>query len=261
MGSEMCIRDRELKVQCCLGLSPSGVITMFLVEGVLYGILGIVIGYILGFVLNKTLIGIGILPMSFYLNFSSLSVSLTTLVILLVSLISIMYPAYKASYLVNPSLRRRWELPTRPRGDEWYVPFPFRIPSEREVFGILVYLREYFSGEARETRFFRVEGLNLSLHPKEPKITMRVTLAPFELQIVQDVTIMFRQAEKGFAMDLYLKKLSGSRSVWTTSNVYFIDSLRKQLLLWRSLPTEVHRGYIKTAMASLSHGDEENPKS
>jgi hypothetical protein len=39
--------------------------------------------------------------------------------------------------------------------------------------------------------------------------------------------------------------LTGRYETWRTSNYYFVDSLRKQLLLWRSLREEDRRKYLE----------------
>ncbi len=84
-------------------------------------------------------------------------------------------------------------------------------------------------------------------------LRFKVALAPFEMNVVQQAEIAVLAYEIGriYALTLRLKRLSGLRDLWVANNYYFIDDLRKQLLLWRSLSVEEHRRYGERAKRRL----------
>jgi hypothetical protein len=52
---------------------------------------------------------------------------------------------------------------------------------------------------------------------------------------------------KKYGLILLINKLTGPQDVWINSNYWFIDDIRKQLLLWRSLPPEERQRLIEKA--------------
>ncbi|RLF23758.1 MAG: hypothetical protein DRN15_02045 [Thermoprotei archaeon] len=245
-------RVREIFTYSSLGLSPIGVASMFVSETLVYAILGALVGYIIGFYTNLVFISTGLLPGYFVLNYSSLFVLVAIACIILATLTSAAYPASIAAKMVTPSLERRWKPPTKPRGDEWDIPLPLRVPSRKEALGVIEYLREYFEGEGRETRTFMVRELKGIQYDKNALLLI-VGLAPYEMQVNQEVAISasLLPEEKRYAFSLHLRRISGARSIWVSSNYYFIDSIRKQLLLWRSLPSKEQAKYIERAEKAL----------
>jgi len=80
-------------------------------------------------------------------------------------------------------------------------------------------------------------------------LSAEVSLAPFEANISQQVVISVnydKTVAKGFTT-LTTRRTGGTRSTWITSNYNFIDDVRKQVLLWRSLSPEEHETYIRGA--------------
>jgi len=188
---------------------------------------------------------LNLLPPGYAFNYASVSLLVSLLSLTAAVFAVVTYPAYLAGRLVTPSLRRKWELPTRPRGDVWEIPLMVRVTSESEARGIVAFLREYYSGFGAEKRFFVVTSI-LGYDPGEARLRIRVNLAPFEAHVSQDVSIDAVRDKSGtYNFLVRLNRLSGSKDVWRNNNYYFIDDLRKQILLWRSLPLDVRRKYEK----------------
>jgi len=239
-------RARNIEVYSLTGLNPRGGMFIILSESAIYAAIAVMLGYIVGIALNLALNQMGILPTIYVLNYSSFSVALTLAGIILVVLSASIYPILTTSKMVAPSLERKWELPTKPKGDEWEVPVPLALESRREAHGILWYLHEYFGGEGRETRYFSVLILQ---NPLEDEGTLELTasLAPRESHVTQRVKISLAESpdKKRYGFSIYVNRLTGTYSTWRTSNYYFIDSVRKQLLLWRSLPEDKRGQYME----------------
>jgi len=244
-------RSRNIEIYSLTGLNPRGSMFIILSESAIYATIAVMFGYIVGIALNLALNKMGILPSIYILNYSSFSVALTLAGIVLVVLSASIYPILTTSKMVAPSLERKWELPTKPKGDEWGVPVPLALESRREAYGILWYLHEYFSGEGRETRYFSVLSLQ---DPSEDgrSLDLTASLAPRESHVTQTVKIGLSESpdKKRYGFSIYVKRMTGTYPTWRTSNYYFIDSVRKQLLLWRSLPEEKREHYMRITRAA-----------
>ena len=69
-------------------------------------------------------------------------------------------------------------------------------------------------------------------------MTSRVWLAPFDFGIMQQVEILFCPSEEnpGFLeIRVRLKRKTGEVNAWGRINKAFVNDLRKQLLIWRSM--------------------------
>ncbi len=89
-------RIKEIHIFSSIGLAPSHIGMLFIAEALVYAILGSVAGYLLGQFTSKILVWTGWLP-DLYLNFSSVSAVMTTLIVVGVVLLSTLYPARKAA--------------------------------------------------------------------------------------------------------------------------------------------------------------------
>ncbi|MEM1697870.1 MAG: hypothetical protein QXG48_04375, partial [Thermofilaceae archaeon] len=85
---------------------------------------------------------------------------------------------------------------------------------------------------------------------KQLTLRCRVALAPYELGITQtvEVSITFNEGEKRFRLNATMKHETGPEQMWEKLSYYFLDDMRKQLLLWRSLNVEEHRRYMERAL-------------
>jgi len=239
------VRERvgEIRILALSGLAPRESMIMLIVESGIYAIAGGICGYFAGFALNKILASVGMLPSYFPFNYASMSILYSLFTIILASLLGAIFPSFTAAKMVTPSLKRKWELPTKPRGDSWGIPLPFRIPTREAAIGMLFFLKEYFEKGGRIGRMYKVRGISdVSLE----KMSLEIELdhAPYELNVTSHVVIQILEAEGNYVFNVNCRKLTGPRSMWVSSNYSFIDALRKQFILWGSLSESEKEKYI-----------------
>jgi len=238
------IRRREIQTYASLGLSPSGATMMFITEAMVYALIGAVLGFLLGFGLDFTFISLRILPSGFTFNFTSWSMLLALLMIIVATLGGSIYPSRVSSKLITPSLTRRWKPTSRAKGKEWNMELPMKLLHQEETLGVLRYLKEYYYGLGYEKPNFRVESEPL-LDESEGKLTVRVRLSPFEMGLVQDAIFDFVQTPTfEYVLYLTLKLVAGDPGLWQARNEPFLDDVRAQVLLWRSLTPEQRERYL-----------------
>ncbi len=85
------------------------------------------------------------------------------------------------------------------------------------------------------------------------RISMRVWLAPFDMGVSQDADIILLPSpEPGlYELQLRLWRQSGEIAAWQRVNRGFLGDLRKQLLLWRTIPRETQQEYILRGRAHV----------
>lgn len=241
-------RTREIGILGAVGASPLQIAGMFLGEIVTYAIVSVIIGYVTGIVLLQTLTSMGLFIFEgFFPNYSSMFAAFVISLILLSVLIPSLYPLYKASRIVTPSLERKWKLPTKPVGDKWLIPLPFVFVSESEAHGMLMFLKEYLSTFTLEGfgAPFVTKSIAYREGEKEKILSVTMHIAPFPAGIHQkvDVNIRFDPSIKRWASSLQITRIVGELNMWQKSNYIVIDALRKQFLQWRGLPESVKNKY------------------
>ncbi|ABN70489.1 protein of unknown function DUF214 [Staphylothermus marinus F1] len=244
-------RRREIFIYAALGLSPSQIGLMFIAEALAYALIATVIGYVTGILITTT--AATFLPGVFRPNYSSGYVVLAIAATFISVLTATIYPVFKASKMALPSLRRKWEFPTKPKGDEWIIPMPFKITSYRELVGSLYYVYEYISGfTSPDIGNFVVEKISISKTTMNSKNVVIlggiVRLKPWHAGVKQEFQIRALEVNPNeWEISIYLKRLSGNTRLWIRSNKFFIDALRKQLLLWRTITPDEKKQYIEKA--------------
>jgi len=241
-------RIRDIGVYSVVGLSPMHVAFMFLAESLTYALVGGITGYVVAMAVNMS---VSVMyPGTIIQNMSSSAVIYSLLISMLVMVISSIYPLYKASKLVTPSLERKWRIPTKPIGDKWSIPMPFFATSTEEVEGILAFLREFFQAHVGESPpNFSILGMK----PEEGEVEgapikgiyTDVRIAPYESGVHQTSRVLFRKVGERWEMLSLVTRLSGAPPEWMKLNTRFTDNLRKQLLLWRSMTPEERRRYME----------------
>lgn len=86
----------------------------------------------------------------------------------------------------------------------------------------------------------------------------RVWLAPFDFGIMQRVDVQFSPATEDpefLEIKALLVREAGEANAWRRINKAFINQLRKQLLMWRSLD-EVARARYEQALDAAQKGKE-----
>ena len=232
-------RRREIHIFSSIGLSPTHIAVQFLAEAATYAVVGSIIGYILSLAVMKYMGG----TLGLVLDYSSGTVALTIAICMAAVLASSLYPAITAARLVTPSLERRWTPPTKPIGDAWDIPLPFTVGSEEEVNKQIEFIKEFLRGhELTDAPVFSVKRYGDEQLTKDGTIIKRINvemnLAPYDTGISQYASISWikKPEEKVWEVILTLNRISGLTEDWTRTALNFIDEVRKQFLLWKSLP-------------------------
>jgi hypothetical protein len=254
-------REKEIYTFSALGLAPKHVATLFFAESTVFSLLGGMGGYLLAQGTLKILTvladyGWVVVP---EMNMSSTNTIVTILIVMATVLVSAIYPAVKASKSANPGLMRVWR-PPEPVGDELDLVFPFTV-SEYDITGVVSFLKEHFDNYSdtglghfmsSDTRLAREQGGQLGLHA-------RLALAPFDLGVSQSFQLCSAPSEiPGIdEVRIRLERASGQPKDWQRLNKVFMDDLRKQFLIWRSLPQETMEQYRRRTLVTLGQGQQE----
>lgn len=244
-------RKREIFIYAALGLSPSQIGLMFIAEALAYALIATVVGYVTGILITTS--AATFMPEIFRPNYSSEYVVLAIAATFISVLAATIYPVFKASKMALPSLRRKWEFPTKPKGDEWVIPMPFKITSYKELIGSLYYVYEYISGfTSPDIGNFVIEKISIGKTTMNGKNVVVlggvVRLKPWHAGVKQEFQIRALEVNPNeWEISIYLKRLSGNTRLWIRSNKFFIDALRKQLLLWRTITLDEKKQYIAKA--------------
>ncbi|MEM3647720.1 MAG: M28 family peptidase [Thermoproteota archaeon] len=249
-------RIKSLSVYVVVGATPSQTAGIFLSESIVYGILSSVFGYILGVVGVSVMMRLGAYTPDFFPNFASSFILVVVALALFIPLIATVQPAVKAWRLVTPSLERKWKIP-EPVGDYWTIPLPFVATDENELMGIMAFIREFLESSmgTEKTGLFATEAVGFSEQREGDKtikrLSAKIRLAPFDLAIMEDFEIEAVTQMKRYNMTLRFVRTSGILKNWITSNKAFIDVMRKQFLIWRTLPPSEREYYIGEAGKKL----------
>ncbi len=258
-------RQKEIYTFSALGLAPRHVATLFFAESMVYSLIGGLGGYLLAQGTTKILTvlsehGIVRVP---EMNMSSTNTIVTILIVMATVLVSAIYPAVKASRSANPGLMRMWR-PPAPNGDILDLVFPFTV-SAYDITGVVSFLKEHF-GNHTDTGLGQFMTSNVQLAKEADGnlgLDAQLALAPFDLGVSQ--TFALRSAPSEIPgideVRVILKRLSGQPKDWSRLNKVFLDDLRQQFLIWRSIPHETMELYRERTLAVLgkSNTDENTP--
>ena len=192
------------------------------------------------------------------LNYSSLSAVFSTIIIFITVLLSTLYPARKASQMAVPDVTRKWVLP-EPKGDDWEFEFPFTV-SEFEVLGLVTFLTEYFNSyQDVSLGNFYTNGATLKYEKLESGknkyiIETEIWLAPFDLGVSQRLKMVMEPLGQYnfYVINLFMKRTSGEFNDWKRLNRRFLDGIRKQFLIWRTVSSEIKKDYEKQGKEKLN---------
>ncbi len=236
-------RVREISIYSSVGLAPVHIAFLFLAEACVYAIVGAVLGYLMGQAIATTLVNFGWLA-GLTLNYSSMSTVVATIIVMIVVLLSTLYPAIKASRMAVPDIERKWKLP-EPEGDVWHFNLPFTV-LEEEALGLNVFMRDYFEAHADESASdFYTDQVAFSAMESEDayQISMMVWLAPYDLGVSQSIQFVTSpvggEEEDLYKITLDVHRESGEIASWKRVNRRFLNLLRKQLLIWRTFSVDI----------------------
>ncbi|HSV27365.1 MAG TPA: ABC transporter permease, partial [Sedimentisphaerales bacterium] len=247
-------REREIYTFSSLGLAPAHVAGLFFAEASVYAVVGGMGGYLLGQIVAKVT---GIMAEQGWvavptMNFSSTNAIATIFIVMCTVLLSTIYPAVKASRSANPGIQRQWKIGD-PKGDVYDVKFPFTV-SGYDLTGIVSFLEEHFNNY-RDAAV----GVFTTIHCEVIRqadgdmlgLKALVALSPFDLGIEQTL-IMLSQPSDVEGIDevrIIMRRESGAYNDWRRANRVFVNDLRKQFLIWRSLDTEVTEKYREMTLS------------
>ncbi len=198
------------------------------------------------------------------MNMSSTNTIVTILIVMGTVLVSSIYPAIKASRSANPGLLRVWR-PPQPEGDVLDLVFPFTV-SEYDITGVVSFLKEHFDNHgdtglgrfmARDTRLVRGRSTAEAAAFRALGLDSELALAPFDLGVSQSFAMRSAPSEiPGIdEVRIRLVRKSGQPKDWQRLNKVFLDDLRRQFLIWRSIPHETMEGYRQETLTALHEAD------
>ena len=254
-------REREIYTFSALGLAPPHVASLFFSEAMIYSVIGGLGGYLFAQASLQVLtflaeFGLVRVP---EVNYSSTNAIITLLIVMATVLISAIYPAMKASRSANPGLLRSWRLP-QPDGDTFDIAFPFTV-SDYDITGVVSFLKEHFDnhGDAGLGTFMARSAKLAESDSHTMGLESEIALAPFDLGVTQSFALRSSPSEiPGIdEVNIKLTRLSGQPKDWQRLNKVMLDDLRRQFLIWRSLPAETMEIYRERTLVEMGRKKEE----
>lgn len=261
-------RKREIGIYTSVGLAPSHVSFLFIAEAMALAVLSVVLGYLLA-QSTARLFGGTSLWAGITVNYSSLAGIGAMLLVMLVVLVSVIYPSKVAAKIAIPDVKKSWTLP-EPRDNMLKTTLPF-LMKLRELRGIGGYLMAYFKEHLDVSHgLFSIGEIEYPQqcpmldragqiqpdctekdHCEKVCLNFRVDmwLAPFDFGIMQQVEVAFVPSVEnpGFLeLKLKLVRKAGEVNAWLRINKTFLHDLRRQLLAWRSLDESALDRYDKS---------------
>ncbi len=253
-------RKREIGIYTSVGLAPSHVSFLFIAEALAFAVLSVVLGYLVAQITAELFAGSSLWS-GITVNYSSMAGVAAMVLVILVVLISVIYPSRVAAEIAIPDVNRSWKLPEAVN-DTIDVTLPF-LMNYKEHMSVGGFLLEHFEGHQDVSHGLfsagSIEyGLNRCRIPLEQQtngpeengeylqLAIHIWLAPFDFGITQKLVIAFCAADgdPGFLeIRVQLVRLAGEANVWRRINKAFLDDLRKQLLIWRSLNDAAKKEY------------------
>jgi len=263
-------RKREIFVYNSVGLSPGSVAALFLAESSVYAILGASSGYLLGQIVSKVLLETGALS-GLSLNYSAGTTVLVACMSMLIVLISTLYPARQAFFAAIPESKRSGPARAEPAPGapaaadaaaetvSLFLPF---VATPSSVLGMQAYMHEYLDGlQGLSVGSLAVDDLRAFIETGEegkavPVLAFKAWLAPFDLGISHDVRlrIVYRADRGVHQYHLTATRSTGDQQNWRRLTPRFVQTLRKQLLMWRILPAEAQESYVRRGEALFAGG-------
>lgn len=250
-------RRKEIGTYTSVGLAPTHVGFLFIVEALSLAVLSTVVGYIIAQLSAKYLGGTALFA-ELTFNYSSLAGIACMFLVFSVVFLASLYPARMAAEIAMPDVNRTWTLP-EPEGDMVTLNLPFLLKYDEEE-GIMGFLTAFFKSHRDITHGrFTVDETSLNLEtpvintyqtpdPVCLLIRSNVWLAPFDFGIKQRLHLHCCPSDENpgyLEIAIQMIRVSGERSAWMRANKGFIRAMRKQILLWRLLDQEDKLGYCE----------------
>jgi hypothetical protein len=257
-------RQREIGTYTSVGLAPTHVGFLFIVEALSLAVISTVIGYILAQISAKYLGGTELFS-ELTFNYSSLASVACMFLVFSVVFLAALYPARMAAEIAMPDVNRSWTLPPAD-GDVIFMNLPFLLKYEEEQ-GVMGFLNAFYQSYLDSSHgTFIVDDINLNVDNPPTRsdgmpapvcllIRTNVWLAPFDFGIKQRIHLHCCPSPENpgyLEIAIQMIRLSGERSAWVRANRNFIKALRKQMLLWRLLDQEAKASFTRQIPEELS---------
>jgi hypothetical protein len=139
------------------------------------------------------------------------------------------------------------------------VVFPFIYRPELAA-GVMYYLYDFFSAYTEKSMAEQVAQLQHATHGTDPQgrrtfaLQYAVALAPFDLGVTQSVEFVaaFDETVGSYRVQMTLTRVSGQNTDWATTNVPFLERLRRRLMHWRNMDTTQHELYVRQSRTLFS---------
>ena len=258
-------RKREIGIYTSVGLAPSHVSFLFIAESMAFAVLSVVLGYLLAQGTSRVFAGTALWA-GITVNYSSLAGVAAMLLVFLVVLVSVIYPSKVAAEIAIPDVNRSWTMPEA-TDNLLEVTLPVLVKT-REFRGLGGYMLSYFQSHQDVSHglfstgdielLYQCDLIQADRNIEEAcdagscegrtclHFRSMVWLAPFDFGIMQAVDAEFAPSlsDKGFLeIKVRLERQAGEVNAWMRINKAFINQMRKQLLIWRSLNEEAHVEY------------------
>jgi len=268
-------RKREIGIYTSVGLAPSHVSFLFVAEALAFAVLSVVLGYLVAQTAAGLLAGTALWS-GITVNYSSLAGVAAMVLVILVVLVSVLYPSRVAANIAIPDVNRAWKLPAV-KDNTMQLTLPF-LMKYREIQSVAGFLLDYLKGHQDITHGgfsagdISMQGVcggvdggpgnggsrcpdGLCSLQQCLRIDAKIWLAPFDFGIMQQTAMEFCPAanEPGFLeIKIRLTREAGEANTWRRVNRTFLHALRKQLLIWRSLDAEMQNGYSISAEPEIN---------
>jgi len=232
-------RKKDIFTYSVVGLSPLHISFMFLAETIVYALIGGVVGFLFAILMGK--FSAILLQEILVLNYSSIWVLISLGIAILSAVVASIYPIRVASKRVTPSLERVWKAPTKPKGDIWKVHLPFFVSDEKEAEDLIEFIREFMEAHASsDAPNFYIKSLRLGEgtegEMRYKDLTAEARLFPYDAGVSQIFTLRLFETERDrWQSVIVLKRIEGAIDLWERLNHSFLDTIRKQFLLWKSI--------------------------
>ena len=151
--------------------------------------------------------------------------------------------------MATPAIDRSWKVP-EPDGDSWRIPLPFSVTGEQAK-GLGTFLTEWLKAyEEYSVGDFVTQDVQAGGYESDrgPCYTLdcKAWLAPLDLGVSQTVKLETTPTSMEDVYEIYvtLGRLSGDISNWKRVNRRFLNTLRRQFLIWRTLKSEEREKYL-----------------
>ena len=169
-----------------------------------------------------------------------------------------LYPARRAGRICTPGIERRWTLP-KMEGDRIEMRLPFSL-VRHEVVGLAAFQAEFWAANQEQSigAGFYVEALGVERRGDAVRLAARVWLAPFDQGVVQQTVLVIAPGSDPHYcdIDVQLDLEAGDLATWHRVVRTFIDDVRKQFLVWRTLNGDDRRHYAEQLSRWMHTGAE-----